>query len=248
MIWIIGGTSDAVEISSYLSDKGFDIILTTATEYGKSLVNSDIVGVQSGRLSPEDMNSFVDENKFTAIIDASHPFAKDVSSNAILVSESTNIPYLRFERDSLKINAAKYFSSYNSVIEYLKSRIGNIMLTIGSKNAGKFANIGLERTFVRVLSTTSSVEECLHAGFKPDNIFAMKGLFSVNFNAALFEELNIKYVVTKESGTQGGLKQKAEAAEKVGAELLVLERPDIDYRNKTSEITDIVLWLKSIKN
>ncbi len=68
--------------------------------------------------------------------------------------------------------------------------------------------------------------------------------YSQKFNAALLQELKIKYLVTKESGAAGGYPEKVKAARSVGVEVLVLERPQIDYPELVYSIKDVLLFIQ----
>lgn len=56
--------------------------------------------VKIGRLTQEDMMTFINEHGVKAIVDASHPFAEEASKNAIGAAAETSIPYIRYERAS----------------------------------------------------------------------------------------------------------------------------------------------------
>ncbi len=84
------------------------------------------------------MVDFINKNSITKIIDATHPYAVEVSTNAIKASQITNIKYLRFERESL-INDVDYENKYivNDIDEACEvaNKIGhNIFIGTGSKN------------------------------------------------------------------------------------------------------------------
>ena len=240
MIWIIGGTSDAASIAEKIHREGFEAIVTTTTEYGKILLTGRLnTKIESGKLDVDDMQVFIDKHMINLILDASHPYATEVSKNAIKAAESKGINYLRYERKSFEIQSydnIRTFSNYDSVITYLKNSSGNILLTIGSKNARLFKDIEKKRIYVRVLPLSESVKVCEEAGFLTDNIIAVKGNFSKEFNMVLMREFDIKFLVTKDSGIEGGVPEKIEAASHNGIEVLMLERPAINYPEIYSDI------------
>ena len=82
-----------------------------------------------------------------------------------------------------------------------------------------------ERLYARVLPMTSVVEQCIALGFQGKHLICMQGPFTVELNQALLKQINAKYMVTKDSGSNGGLDEKLEAAKKANAIPIVIGRP-----------------------
>ena len=103
--------------------------LTYKLTHPKHEVDKTYVARVKGKLTKEDMVSLIKEKNITQIIDATHPYATVVSSNAIECSKITNIDYVRFERESL-IKQIDYENKY--VVENIEqacqiaNEIGNI--------------------------------------------------------------------------------------------------------------------------
>ncbi|WP_288405676.1 precorrin-6A/cobalt-precorrin-6A reductase, partial [uncultured Deinococcus sp.] len=66
----------------------------------------------------------------------------------------------------------------------------------------------------------------LELGVPPQNVSAMVGPFSHEFNVAQWRAWSVGAVVTKDSGAQGGLPAKLSAARELGVPLIVVRRPD----------------------
>ena len=50
----------------------------------------------------------------------------------------------------------------------------------------------------------------------------MQGPFSAELNIAMIKQLDIKYLVTKDTGASGGFPEKVRAAKGCGVELIVI--------------------------
>lgn len=229
MIWLIGGTVNAREIAIELANKKIEYIATSATEYGQQLMQKITPMSFWKQMDLPEMVAFIDKHKVTTVIDASHPFAKDVSENAILACREKGAVYYRFERKTLELPNAANFYSYDDIVNYLQKTDGNILLTIGSKNLSLFSVIEPSRIFARILSSSNSFIDAENAGFKAHQLLGMKGDCSAELNKALIKEYNIQYVVSKESGQEGGLFEKYNATESLHRTLLILKRPPVDY-------------------
>ena len=70
-----------------------------------------------------------------------------------------------------------------------------------------------------------SMKKCLEMGIPSENIIAMQGTFSKNFNMALMQEYAPCVVVTKESGETGGTPSKIAAAIEFKIPIIIVKRP-----------------------
>ncbi len=237
MIWIIGGTSDANIIAQKLTEKGCSVTLSAATSYGKKLADSLGFSVIEGKMNQEQMQEQF--SKADYVIDASHPFAEEVSANAIAACQAVNAPYLRYERENKQFDYAQYYNTYDELIAALKQSTGNIFLTIGSNNIHLFSDLK-DRIIARVLPVKDSIEKCEAAGIPVHQIIASKGIFQEETNLALYKEYEAKHLVTKDSGDAGGISSKVEVAYRNNMIIHILRRPQIAYPNKTNSIEDII--------
>jgi len=229
MIWIIGGTSNANDIASLLVEKNQPVVISVTTGYGYGLAQRTGCRVIREVLTADGMRLLIKENKIRLVIDASHPFATEVSKAAMQVACECGIQYARFERSTPVFEKARYVESYEAAVDYLKNTQGNVLITTGSKFCGKYCTLDMDRLFVRVLSTPESIEHCTNAGYKPEQIVTMTGVLSTHENLKFMQENNIRFLVTKDSGQEGGLPEKIAAAEAGGVEVLIISRPRLHY-------------------
>lgn len=243
MIWIIGGTKDSRDFLEKIVKSTTDIIVTTATEYGGKLLENLPVKTLCKKLTYSMMVDFAKENSIDKIVDLSHPYAIEVSQNAIDISKELQIEYFRFEREEISFLPQKYieFDNIESLVKYLEGVEGNILVTLGSNNIPHFSELkNLENFYFRILPKWDMVKKCEDVGVLPKNIIAMQGPFSKNMNKAMIEQYDIKYLVTKQAGDTGGEREKIEAADKMNIEVVFLTRPKVEYPNCYSDIDKLV--------
>ena len=223
MIWIIGGTSEFREIIDRIKDLD-NYIATIATDGGKEFVNCEKLIV--GRMDYYEMKEFVEKNKISLIVDLSHPYAKIVSENARKISKDKNIDYIRYVRNKVDLKSkAIYVNSYEDCYKYISNISGTIFFTTGSKNIGDFEKVrGNNRFIYRILPAIESIEECRKHGIQLKDIVAVLGPFSKEYNKIMFKEYKADYVVTKDSGKQGGTIEKLEACEELGIVPIIIGR------------------------
>ena len=86
-----------------------------------------------------------------------------------------------------------------------------------------------------------SLSKALELGYKPANIICMQGPFLNLLNIEIDEKvINSRYLVTKDSGSVGVLKEKAQAAAKAGAKLIVIARNGEELGTGYSEIVKLL--------
>lgn len=245
MILILGGTSDSIEICNLLNQKKSDYAVSVTTSYGEKLAKKCTDKVILKKLTLEDMVDYINKNGVTKIIDATHPYAVEVSINAIKASEIADISYIRFERESL-IKSIDYKNKYivNNIDEACEivNKIGhNIFIGTGSKNLHLYREkIKNKNLIPRVLPTSEVLISCEKLGFNADNIIAMKGPFSVDMNESTYKQYNIDLVITKESGIAGGFLEKIKACENLNIPVIIIKRKEIDYPSVIGKIQDLI--------
>lgn len=234
---LFGGTDEGHEIADFLAEQMVSYVVCVATEYGAELLGRKNVRV--GRMTTEEMADFFDKNDVKLVVDATHPYAECVTEN---IKKACMVKYIRVVREDIQADGI-YFDNTQSAVEYLEKTTGNILITTGSKEIAKFSSVS-ERAFARVLPAEESLELCKNAGFKMKNIVCMQGPFSKEFNSALIRELNIKYLVTKCTGRNGGFLEKTEAAKENGIECVIIKRPSRESGMTVKEVEKMILeWL-----
>jgi len=245
MILVLSGTSDGRALAVAIQAAGFSVKATATTEYGGDLIKAEALEVLVGKLDVDDMVALIKGERVSALVDATHPYAANASDNAIQACLHTGIRYIRYERKASEIEDVKTFDTHEDVIAYLNANSGQVFLTIGSNFVGKYADgVEKERLITRVLPTSKVIKKCEDAGLKPNQIIGMQGPFSKDMNIEMFSHYKAKFIVTKESADVGGVMEKVEAAQAVGADLLLVKRPGIDYPEVYQTFDDILNALK----
>lgn len=249
MIALFSGTSEGRKIIKELDKNNLRTLVFTATGYGSTLVSkSKNISINSGTLSKEQIRKVFKEREIKKIWDATHPYAENISKNLIDLSKDMKIPYFRYERRgySVKKNEnTEVFKNYDEIIKYLNKTRGNIMLTIGSRNLKRFAfKIKVDRLYPRILPLPNLIQDALDLDISLKNIVGMQGPFTIEVNKALIKSFNIKYIVTKNSGREGGIKEKIEASVEEGIKIIILDKPKVDYPNKYENIEKIIELIK----
>jgi len=234
-IWVFAGTADGNALAAELSRRGYRLIVSTASDYGAELASVALPGaeVRSGRQGVAARRSQLQQSRAVAIVDATHPFATEISNQLTQLSAELNIPYVRYERPAAVVPSFARQVPDMPEAARLALEIGQrIFLATGIKDVDAFLKqSGAEHRewWLRITPDTGSLELALKTGVPRSHICAMQGPFSADLNIALWSAWKVDCVVTKESGEAGGFGSKAEAADKLGISLIVVKRPQIFY-------------------
>jgi len=203
-IWLIGGTRDSAVIAKALVAWGLNVLVTVTTESAIALYpQSPLIKLRVGALSPSQMAAPLAAEKIEGIIDASHPYAVEVSQSAIALSQRFNLPYLRYERPHLTLNNdshTRILDSFETLVNshYLQQQ--RVLLTVGYKALPLFRSWHQHAVlFARILPALSSLENAIAAGFSQKQLIALRPPVDYKLEKALCEQWEISLIVTKAS-------------------------------------------------
>lgn len=243
-IIIFGGTTEGRELAEALGGTQLQVHLCVATAYGASLLPAfDNIKIHTGRLEAEDMERLLQSEEPELVVDATHPYAAAVTENIRRICKKISCPLLRILREDTRAafhdmavshdiwqktpEDIIFMDSVEDAAVFLADTQGKILITTGSKELEKYTIIEnyQNRCIARVLPILSVMEKCAGLGFAGKNLIAMQGPFSEEMNYQMLKQADCRYLVTKDSGKEGGYEEKCEAALRAGVKLVVVKRP-----------------------
>jgi len=226
---VFGGTTEGRQIADRLAKNGGLLCVCVATKYGESfLENTDRVKV--GRLNMPQMMEMFNKLNPTLVIDATHPYATEVTKNISEACKCTGFDYVRVSRDSetTKDESIYQFNSIDDMIRWVNENEGIVFSTLGVKEAAVLTGVRdyKKRVWIRVLPVESSLNTCAEAGFDREHVIDEMGPFTYEQNMKMFTDVKADILLTKESGKAGGFMEKIEAAKDCNMKIAVLTRPE----------------------
>lgn len=226
---VFAGTTEGYELCRFLGKRGVTVLACVATQYGsRSLTESEYLKVRPGRLTCEEMTELFQREAPGLVLDATHPYAAEVTENIKKACEAAGISRVRVLRreGSCEMDAV-CVEDTAAAAQYLKTTQGNVLLTTGSKELAAFTCVPdyENRLYARVLSLPSVMEECRRHGFEGKHLIGMQGPFSTELNVAMLRQFSCQYLVTKNTGRAGGFEEKLEAARICGVTPVIIGRP-----------------------
>lgn len=250
-VLIFSGTSEGRRLAGQLIENEIAVTVCVATDYGQEVMEQEeenpLLKVHRGRLDLPQMEKLIGSRSWSAVVDATHPFAQQVTKNIAQACANQGCKLLRLLRQKEEkmdseegrqqenqtgashIPQAKiiYVDSVEEAADYLNQTQGNIFFTTGSKELPKYLSIieDISRVYVRILPDSTQLEQCRSLGLKGKQIICMQGPFSEALNTAMLQDIRASVLVTKETSHAGGFSEKLRAAAQTGAEAVVIRRP-----------------------
>lgn len=251
MILVLGGTSETAYPATALAERGFEVLVSTATDIPLDVGSHPNLTGRTGPLDRESMAALVRDRGIQVIVDVSHPYASAVRANAREVAERLVIPYLTWVRptavdDDDSLHVAQ---DHQSAARIACSFGRPILLTTGARNLipyAREAEIKGVTLVVRVLPHESSLEACRLAGIPERNVVTGRGPYSLEQNLAVIRRFGIGVLVTKDGGEAGGVPAKIEAAREAGCQVVVVGRPMETAEATFSDLHELVQRVSQI--
>ncbi|MBE9175720.1 precorrin-6A reductase [Synechocystis salina LEGE 06155] len=244
-VWLIGGTVDSRTIAEELVARGMGCLVTVTTPEARHLypIHPYLI-VHVGALTPQEIPTLLERHGIAVIVDASHPFAAQITATVTAIAKEKNVPYIRFERpalplgkNTLEVPAVDSLTT-GSYQPYLLGK--RVLLTLGARWLGHFSALQNQAVlFARILPYSQALAQAIAAGFTSDRIIALRPPVAEPLEKALWEQWQIQVVVTKASGAQGGELIKQKVAETLGVTLIRIARPQTVSGETTDDLEKI---------
>ena len=233
MMLVLAGTAEGREVVAGLSRAGHRIIACAATAYGSRLLEGcGAAEIITGRFNTEEMAELITARRIPLVVDATHPFAEQVTANARRACAATGTIYLRWQRPPAKIPDSPLIHPVPGYPEAAAAAVSLarqvIFLATGAKTLAIFtaaARQAGKKVTARILPDADGLRRCLELGISPGDIIAMQGPFSAQLNKELLSHFKADVLVTKESGLTGGFDAKIRAALELSIPAVVVTRP-----------------------
>ncbi len=247
-LWLIGGTTESATIARAIAlNNNISCLVSVTTVSARGLYpETPNIQVWVGALDPQSLEEFLYQQKITAVLDASHPYAVEISLQAISISQKLQIPYLRYERPAIADSSVINLDSFATLLlgDYLLSH--RVLLTVGYRVLPLFQPWQEKATlFARVLPSAKSLETALNSGFTSDRLICLRPPISVDLERSLWQQWQISLVVSKASGMAGGEDTKRFVAQQLNIPLILVDRPVVAYPRQTSDLAIAVEFIKT---
>ena len=226
-ILIIGGTGDARKLCSQFYDKGHHTILCLRGVSERPLLPKGVVRI--GGFGHDDiMQNFIKQWQTDFIIDASHPFATNITARLLRLSKNLSLPLYIFRRptwQAQKNDQWTYVDTINDAMKLVCEQASRPFFTTGISHVKLLQNLSCDFLLIRSISPQpqNMVLNTPHKWIKSPPLCARD-------EKKLMCDYKIDMLIAKESGGNASM-GKIIAAQELNIPIILIRQPRIDIGN-----------------
>jgi precorrin-6A/cobalt-precorrin-6A reductase len=237
---ILGGTGDANQLADRFVREKIDAIYSYAGRTQIPLSHSlpTRIGGFGGLAGLAD---FIRRERITHVIDATHPFAAEMSRHAVEACAETRIPLVALERAPWTRSTADNWieaPDIDAAVTALPEKPARVFLAIGRQHLAPFA---AKPQHVYTLRLVDAPDGALPL---PDaEVIVSRGPFTLEGDRELMRIRGIEILVARNSGGSGA-RAKIDAARALALPVVMIARPALPERARAESVDDVLTWLR----
>jgi precorrin-6A/cobalt-precorrin-6A reductase len=250
-VLILGGTGEAAELTTKIEQiPGVEAIASFAgrteqinrVSLKNSVAPNPPVATRIGGFGG--VNGLIDylrSQQINFIIDATHPFAAQISFNAAQAADECGIPRLMLVRPAWEQQPGDLWisvASHQAAANILPGLADRIFLSIGRQEIASYAHLKYLWFLMRMISPPAA-----DMPVPTGKIILEQGPFSLAQERSLFLEEQIGAIVSKNSGGDATY-SKIIAARELGIPVVMVQRPSRPDGTQVSDIAAVLNWVQ----
>jgi precorrin-6A/cobalt-precorrin-6A reductase len=238
-VLILGGTGEARRLAERLSDlPQLQVVSSLAGRVARPLLPPGEVRI-GGFGGVAGLAEWLRVHEISAVVDATHPFAVQMSDSAVVACARVGVPLRGLRRLGWQAQDGDVWHRVPSLVvaaEVLPRLGRRVFLTTGRKELAPFA--GLDELWF-LIRTVDAPEPPLPARCE---VLLARGPFAVSDEVSLMRQHQIDVLVTKDSGGEATA-AKLVAARELGIPVVMVDRPGAPGVASVASIDDVIAWL-----
>jgi precorrin-6A/cobalt-precorrin-6A reductase len=236
---ILGGTGNANELAAALVRANIDAIYSYAGRTQIPLPH--VLPTRTGGFGgAEGLADFIREAEITHVVDATHPFAAEMSRNAAIACAATGVPLLALERAPWTKTPDDRWIEVEDIaaaVAALPDMRARVFLAIGRQHIAPFAQKPQHAYTLRFVDAPDGALPLPGA-----EVIVSRGPFTYEGDLALMRERGIAWLVARNAGGDGA-RAKIDAARALGLPVIMIARPRLAERPRVESIGEVLAWL-----
>ncbi|KWT65375.1 Cobalt-precorrin-6x reductase [Hyphomicrobium sulfonivorans] len=242
-VLILGGTTEAFQLAQRLAgDDRFDALYALAGRTQKPLLPATTCRI-GGFGGVDGLARWLVDERVSAMIDATHPFAAQMSRNAVEAAAITYVPLLRLQRAEWQLQPGddwRIVADMAAAVAALGEQPQRAFLAIGRKEVAAFTAAPQHSYLVRAVDAPNA------EGLPPQSqVILQRGPFTFADELALLQHNRIDIVVSKNAGGTAAY-PKIEAARQLGIPVVMVARPAVPHAPECADIDAALAWLEEL--
>jgi precorrin-6A/cobalt-precorrin-6A reductase len=238
-VLILGGTSEANLLAAAVAAAGLDAIYSYA---GRTQVpvNQPLPTRIGGFGGADGLADAIRQQGFTHVVDATHPFATEISRNAVAACATTAAPLIALERKPwIKMPGDIWIEVQDvaAAVAALPQARANVFLAIGRQHITPFATRPQHAYTLRFIDAAGGSLSLPDA-----DLIVSRGPFTLAGELDLMRSRRIEWIVARNSGGDGA-RAKIDAARELKLPVIMIERPALPDRSRVESVAEVMQWL-----
>ncbi|GAB5439527.1 cobalt-precorrin-6A reductase [Falsiruegeria mediterranea] len=235
---ILGGTTEANALAKAVAEQGLNATYSYAGRVDNPRPQPLPTRV-GGFGGAKGLARYISDHGVTHVIDATHPFAAQMSGNAAQACAQTDTPLAALTRPAwVEGEADKWIhvANVDTAVEALSGPAQRVFLAVGRMHLAEFAAQPQHHYLLRLVDEPGSVP------MPSAEVEVSRGPFTVEGDIELMRRHGTQLVVSKNAGGSGA-RAKLDAARALGLPVLMIDRPKVPERTELGTTTQVLDWL-----
>jgi precorrin-6A/cobalt-precorrin-6A reductase len=235
---ILGGTADAGLLAAEIARAGLDAVYS----YGgrtRTPADQPLPTRIGGFGGVSGLADYIRREGITHVIDATHPFAAEMSRHAVEACAQTATPLIALERAPWTRASGDNWTEVADVtaaVAALPEAPANVFLAIGRQHIAPFATKPQHTYTLRFVDLPEAP-----LPFAAD-VIVSRGPFTLPSELEMMRKRGITWIVARNSGGDGA-RAKIDAARTLGLPVVMIARPKLPERRRVESVADVMQWL-----
>jgi precorrin-6A/cobalt-precorrin-6A reductase len=236
---ILGGTGDANRLADAIARARIDAIYSYAGRTQNPVPQSLPVRI-GGFGGAAGLIEFIETERITHVIDATHPFAAEMSRHAVAACAALELPLIALERAPwTRVAGDRWIEVENidAAVDALPDARAGVFLAIGRQHLAPFAAKPQHAYTLRFVDPPDGA-----LPLPETDVIVSRGPFTLEGDLALMRTRNIAWVVARNAGGAGA-RAKTDAARELGLPVVMIARPARPERRRVESVEEVLAWL-----
>lgn len=238
-ILILGGTTEASALARALADRGIAAVLSYAGRTDRPADQPVPVRI-GGFGGVAGLGAFLRAERVTHLVDATHPFAAQMSANAVAAAAGAGAPLIALTRPAWAPQPGdqwRHVPDIPAAVDALAGPARRVMLALGRMHVDAFAAQPQHHYLLRFVDAPAAQPRLPRHSLVVD-----RGPFTAANDAQLMRDHGVDIVVAKNAGGSGA-EAKLVAARALGLPVVMIDRPRLPVRAEAHDIATVLRWI-----
>jgi precorrin-6A/cobalt-precorrin-6A reductase len=238
-VLLLGGTLEASAMARALADAGVNATLSYMGRVDRP--KPQPVPVRVGGFGGVDgLVGWLQDHRVTHLVDATHPFAAQMSGNAIAAATRTGVPLIALTRPAWEPGPGDQWTRVPDMAGAVAALAGpprRVMLAIGRMHLAEFAAQPQHDYLLRLVDPPREPPP-----LPRHHVVVDRGPFSAQADRDLMARHGTELLVSKNAGGTGSV-SKLQAARALGLPVLMIDRPTLPPRAEAGTVGQVLDWI-----